>query len=163
VLAGMSTVPISFDPEAIEQLGVSLHDPVTVELSGATVGQVLQKVLSSRGLAAVVENGQVLLTSPADRREKLLKTPYTVSDLTGQQPAAVAELAAVVQKLVAPDSWRATGGRGSIKPQRGALDVVPTGVVHHQILTFCERLRTASGTVGLRVQSGRLLAQRTLP
>jgi hypothetical protein len=145
LLAGLSTLPISFDPEAMQQLGVTLHDPVTVELSSATVGQVLGKVAASRGLAAVVEDGQLLLTSPADRREKLLPKRYTVSDLTGPDPTAVAELAALVEKLVAPDSWRPKGGRGTIEPDHGVLAVVQTAVVHDQILTFCEKLRHARG------------------
>jgi hypothetical protein len=151
LLAGLSSVPISFDPEAMRELGVTLHDPVTVELSEATVGEVLQKVVSSRGLAAVAEGGQMLLTSPAEHREKLWPRAYTVSDLTGQEPAghprsgSVAELAAVVQKLVAPDSWRPNGGRGSIEPDGDALAVVQTSVVHHQVLTFREKLRNARG------------------
>jgi hypothetical protein len=145
LLAGLSTVPISFDPEAMQQLGVTLHDPVTIELSGATVGQILQKVVSSRGLAAVVEEGQMLVTSPPDRREKLWPRRYTVSDLAGDDPTAVAELAAVIGKLVAPDSWRQSGGRGTIEPDGGALAVVQTGVVHDEILTFCEKLRNARG------------------
>lgn len=144
-LAGLSTVPMTFDPEAMQRLGVTVHDPVTVRLSAATVGQVLDGVLSSRGLAAVVEDGQVLLTDPADQREKLWSRKYTVSDLTGEEPAAVAELAALIEKLVAPESWRRSGGRGSIKPDGGALAVVQTGVVHHQILVFCEKLRNARG------------------
>lgn len=145
LLAGISGVPTTFDPEAMQQLGVTLHDPVTVELSGATVGQTLEKVLADRGLAAQIEDGQILLTSPVDRREKLERMQYTVSDLTGQQPAAVAELAALVEKLVAPDSWSPSGGRGSIKPDGGTLDVVQTGAVHHQVLAFCEKLRVARG------------------
>jgi hypothetical protein len=145
LLAGMSTVPITFDPEAMQQLAATLHDPVTVELSEATIGQVLEEVVSSRGLAVVVEDGHVLLTFPADRRERLWPRRYTVSDLTGQDQAAVDELAELVRKLVAPDSWRRSGGRGSIKAEAAALAVVQTGVVHHEILTFCEKLRNARG------------------
>jgi hypothetical protein len=151
LLSGLSTVPISFDPEAMQQLGVSLHDPVTVELSGATVGEILQKLASSRGLAAVVEEGQMLLTSPPDRRERLWPRRYTVSDLTGEDPAgdprsgSVAELAATIQKLVWPDSWQSSGGRGTIESDGAALTVVQTGVVHDEILAFCERLRNARG------------------
>ena len=145
LLAGLSTVPMTFDPEAMRQLDVTLHDPVTVQASGATVGQVLRKVASSRGLAAVVENGQILLTSPPNSREGLVRTPYTVSDLTGRRPAAAADLAALVRKLVAPGSWRPNGGRGTVKPEGDALAVVQTRLVHHQIVTFCEKLRKARG------------------
>ena len=109
------------------------------------MGRVLQTVLSARGLVAVVENGHVLVTSPPDHRETLRQRPYTVSDLTGEDPAAVAELAGLLEKLVAPDSWRSNGGRGTIEPKRDALLVVQTAEIHHPILVFCEKLRNARG------------------
>ncbi len=80
---------------------------------------------------------------PAEYRESLRKIRYTVSDLTGDDKAAAAELASLVRKLVAPESWQAAGGRGSVEPEQGVLVVVQTGEVHQQVLTFCEKLRAA--------------------
>lgn len=145
LLAELSGVPITFDPEALSRLGVTVRDPITVEFSEATIGEVLQQVVGNRGLAAVVEDGQVLVTVQPDGRETLKERPYTVSDLTGSDPAAVAEMASLVEKLVEPDSWRRGGGRGTIAPDGGALRVVQTDAVHYQILVFCEKLRTARG------------------
>lgn len=143
LLSAMSTVPVTFDPEALTHKRVLLHEPVSVELSGASMGRILEAVVSSRGLAAVVENGQVLITSPQEYRQTLQKRRYTVSDLTGSDAAAPAELAALVEKLVAVDTWRAGGGRGTIRPQPGVLMVIQTAAVHEEILVFCEKLRTA--------------------
>ena len=42
--------------------------------------------------------GQVLLTSPAEQREKLRPMRYTVADLTGDEAAATAGLAAAPEK-----------------------------------------------------------------
>ncbi len=145
LLATMGNVPITFDPEAMSLQGATLRDPVTVQLSGATLGRILETVLSSRKLMAVVESGHVVITSPSDRRETLRPRRYTISDLTGEGAAAVGELAALVQELVAPGSWRSKGGRGTIEPQGGAMRVVQTAVVHDQILVFCEKLRNARG------------------
>jgi len=144
-LSAMSTLPITFDADTMVRLGITLHDPVTVELSEANVGRILQEVAARRGLVVVVENGQVLLTSPAAQREKLWHRPYSVSDLTGNAASGMAELAEMVEQLVSPDSWRSNGGRGTIEPQGGSLKVVQTAVVHHQILVFCEKLRNARG------------------
>ncbi len=63
--------------------------------------------------------------------------------MTGDNQAAVAELAALVQRFVAPDSWRSVGGRGSIAPEGGTLKVTQTREVHWQVLVFCEKLRNA--------------------
>ena len=54
-------------------------------------------------------------------RETLRKVRYTVSDLTGDDKAAAAELAALVRKLVAPESWQGRQRPGTIEPDGGAL------------------------------------------
>jgi len=144
VLAGMSTVPIAFDPDALQDLEITLSDPVTVELSGTTVGKALEAIVTRRGLVYVVEGGQVLITSPPEYREKFVSKKYTVSDLA-DTAAATADLAALVQQLVVPESWRANGGRGTIQPDGNALAVVQTEAVHRRVLAFCEKLRTARG------------------
>jgi hypothetical protein len=144
-IAGMSTLPISFDPDALQELGVTLRDPVTVTLTGSTVGKALAAIAASRKLVVVVEEGQVLITSPAAHRESLVRVRYTVSDLTGDDPKQLVELGALVQKLVAPDCWQSNGGRGTLEAAEGALVVTQTGNVHYQLLVFCEKLRTARG------------------
>ena len=96
-----------------------------------------------RGMAVVVDGGQVIVTSPAEYRETLRRVRYTVADLTGEDKAAVAQLAALVRRLVAPESWQSAGGRGTIEPGQGVLVVLQTGDVHQQVLVFCERLRNA--------------------
>ena len=144
-LAAMSTLPVAFDPDALQELGVTLHDPVTIKLADTTVGKALEAIAASCKLACVAETGQVLITSPPEHRESLRRVRYTVSDLTGEDAKAVAELASLAQKLVVPDSWKANGGRGTIEVEPGALIVTQTGNVHYQVLVFCEKLRTARG------------------
>jgi hypothetical protein len=154
LLAGMSSVPVSFDADALAELGVTLGDPVSVELAQATVGKALQAVAASRGLVCVVLGGQVLLTSPAEHRQALGRLRYTVADLTGQDAAAAAELARLVQRFVAPQSWQRFGGQGTIEVQGDVLAIEQTPSVHGQILAFCERLRLARG-MPLRSKQGR--------
>jgi len=145
LLARMSTLPITFDPVALAEMDVSVHDRITVEVTDATVGEILEAVLSRRGLAYVVEGDHVLVTSPEKKRNALRTVRYTVSDLTGPEPAAVAALARLVEELVAPESWRRAGGRGTVEAADGQLEVVQTDPTHHQVLAFCEKLRVARG------------------
>jgi hypothetical protein len=145
LLMGMSTVPISFDPEALQELGVTLRDPISVELSEATVGKALEAIVASRNLAYVVENGHLLITSPAEHRDTFRQVRYTVTDLTGQDAKATAEIANLVQKVVAPDAWQPNGGRGTIEADDRAVAVTQNGSVHYQVLSFCEKLRVARG------------------
>ncbi len=143
LLSAMSTLPITVDPDALLAAGVSPGDRVSVHLADATVGQILDKLLSSRKLSFIAEAGRVLVTMPAEYRETLRPVNYTVSDLTGDDAKATAELAGLIEKFVAPDSWRPNGGRGSIQLDGRALAIVQSGAVHDQIVAFCEKLRTA--------------------
>ena len=122
LLAAVSTLPITLDPDAMRQLGVSPRDPISLRLDSTTIGQALQAVAAKRGLAVTVDNGQVILTLPAEERETLRTVPYTVSDLTGDDKAAVAEFAALVRRFVAPESWREAGGRGTVEPKERSAD-----------------------------------------
>ena len=102
LLAGMSTVPVSFDPDALADLEVTPSDPVNIEIGKTTLGKALGTIVASRGLVCVAANGQVLVTSPAAHRETLVKRDYAVDDLCGAEIGTSEELAAAIQKLVAP-------------------------------------------------------------
>jgi hypothetical protein len=134
---------VTFDPDALEELGVSLHDPITIEAADGSVATLLDKIAASRGMARSVENGQVLLTSTSAYREELRTVPFTVSDLTRGDPRAAAELAALLQRFIAPQSWQSAGGNGTIEADPDTLRITQTGHVHHQIAVFCEKLRVA--------------------
>ena len=144
-LSALSNLPIAIDPDALVAVGASLGDPVRVRLANATIGEILEKILAARKLGFIAEGGRLLVTTPADYRETLRAMHYPVGDLTGGDTKATTELAGLVQKLVAPESWQLNGGRGSIHAEQGDLAVVQTGAVHDQVLAFCEKLRTARG------------------
>jgi hypothetical protein len=145
LVAGLSGLPVTIDPDALDRLGASLRDPITVQLTGSTLEEVLQAIASQRGMAVMAENGQILIISPPDQSEKLRRIRYTVSDLTGDNKAAMDHLAMLVQKLVAPQTWQDRGGQGIIDTDKTALLVTQSGEVHDQILVFCEKLRNARG------------------
>ncbi len=145
LLASLSTAPISFDTDAMRRLGVTPRDPVSVNQAGKNFGEILEYVASSRGLIPLIEDGQVLLTCPADQRETLRQSRYSIGDLTENDPEEVAALAELVRTLVAPDSWQARGGRGTIAPNGNTLGILQTAEVHYRIVVFCEKLRIARG------------------
>jgi hypothetical protein len=142
LLSQIGLVQITFDLETMAQLGVKLDDQVTVKRSGSSLTEILDAILAPLGLTYLVEGNQILVTSPARKKNPLRRMRYTVSDLTGSE-AAAAELADLIVRSVAPESWRASGGRGTIAPDGGAFDVLQTDAVHYELVTFCERLRLA--------------------
>jgi hypothetical protein len=142
-VSGMGNVPVSFDPDAMQELGVTLRDPISADIPKTTVGKILDAIAAQRQMAVVVENGQIVLTSTTSYRQDLRTVNYRVDDLTGSHAQAAADLAALVLRLVAPESWRPGGGTVEISPD--VLRIAQTGQVHYQILVFCEKLRVARG------------------
>ena len=145
LISAMGALPVSFDPDAMEELGVSLRDPISIEVAKTTVGKTLEAIAAKRNMAPVVANGQILLTSTADHREGLRPINFTVKDLTGGDAQTAHDLAALVQRLVVPESWQASGGRGTVEVTPNVLRITQTGHVHYQIIVFCEKLRVARG------------------
>jgi len=145
LLTEVSGVRATFDLDAMAALGVRLADPIRLKTESSTLGQTLQRILAERGLTYVVQDNQLLVTSLAGKQDILRQTPYTVSDLTDGTPDGDAGLARLVVRLVAPETWRAAGGRGTIEAGGGVLRVVQTDAVHAEIIRFCEKLRTARG------------------
>ena len=142
----------------MEELGVSLHDLISIDAPKTTVGKALKAIAARRNMTPVVENGQVVLTSTADHRESLRQISFNVSDLTGGRAQAAADLAALVKRLIVPESWLGSGGRGTIEVAPDALRITQTGRVDAQIIVFCEKLRVARG---LPTKSHFVLTTRT--
>jgi hypothetical protein len=143
LLADISTLPITLDLDALRQSRGSPRDRVSLKLEDATVEEAIGAIVSQQGLAAIVDNGQVIITTSAAFRETPKTVPYTVSDLTGGDKTATAELGRLIQSFVASESWEAAGGHGTIRLSGDGLAVSQTGAVHAQVLVFCEKLRNA--------------------
>lgn len=145
LVSQMSGVPITLDLDALPPTGVTLDDQITIHLSQTTLRAVLESIVASRGLIFTTEQGQILVTSKPKDRGTLTEIRYTVSDLTGQNPVAAAELAGLIGRIVAPDSWKPAGGRGTIQVVGDGFLIVQSAAVQDQVLTFCEKLRIARG------------------
>jgi hypothetical protein len=141
-VGAMCNVAVALDPDAMQELGVAVSDPVSVELSGATAGKALAAVAAARGLVCLPGEGFVLVTSPAAHRETLRSWDHSVSDLA-VTPAAGDELLSFVMQFVAPESWQPAGGRGTLKLEDGKLTMAQTEAVYQRVVFFLEKLRAA--------------------
>jgi hypothetical protein len=126
---------------------VRLADPVTRRWTDATVDEVLKSLFAGRGLAHVVIQDQLWVTLSAARRGALETVRYNVSDLAPSD-AQAKSLADLLRRLVAPESWKPAGGKGTVESSGGALLVGQNALVHAHVLSFCEKLRTARGLRG---------------
>jgi len=157
MVASLSTLPITVDPDSLVQRQVTMEDAIRIEMENATVGTILEAIVGQRGLGVVsggvegggVEGGSggghVIITLPASLREGMRTRPYTLSDLVGEDPDATTELAELALRLVAPLTWEKHGGKGKIEPGNGRIVVTHDESVHDQLIVFFEKLRVARG------------------
>jgi hypothetical protein len=143
LLSELSTIPISIDLDALEQLNRSAATPVAVQLKDKTMAEVLDAALSPLGLGYNLERGLVVVGHAQAETVKQVK--YTVQDLIGDDAAKLGELAALVRQMIAPQSWQQNGGKASMAAGGIQIVVEQTPTVHYKLLVFCEKLRVARG------------------
>lgn len=141
----LTTVPITLEPDGlamVKLLPFSPETPITWKGSATTMGGAIQGALGPLGLETRIEADQLVIgvASP-----QLTTTKLNVKDLTGSDDGRAAELAAMLQAFVAPDSWGDEETQPTITASKDELVVRQ----HRQPLAQCvlliEKLRVARG------------------
>lgn len=140
-VASFSTIPITLDPDALLWLGVTPETPVSAHQKTATVQLLVQGVVESVGLTSQVVGDQLLVTLP---EEGIHRELYAIGDLANSAEQRQV-LATRVTGLVAPDTWQAAGGLGSIAVSDEGLTIQQSTPVQQGVLRFLEKLRVARG------------------
>jgi hypothetical protein len=145
MISDVSTLSITIDPTALLELGIAADTPISVSQANTTVGKALDAALQPLGLGYGIEGSHIIVATRSGSRDAPRRVRYAVSDLTGNDPAALTEFARLIRTLVQPDSWQEAGGNGMIQVAGDALMIEQTGAVHYQVLALCEKLRVARG------------------
>jgi predicted RNA-binding Zn-ribbon protein involved in translation (DUF1610 family) len=145
VISDLSTIPITIQPEALRWRRLTPQSPVSVRQSETTVGDALAAALAPLGLGVVADDGHVVITTAFDRNHSLRELKHPVDDLTGGDAERLDELAGLIERFVAPDTWKSAGGPGSATPSEGGLRIEQSEAVHYRVIVFCESLRAARG------------------
>jgi hypothetical protein len=157
--SSLSAVPISVDPSELLMAGLSPGK--TVSLDAAKIGLVdaLQRVLEPLHLGATVVGSQVVIQR---QDAELVRTvDYPIDDLIGDK-TTVDNFAQWIEQLVAPDTWKSAGGRGTVTASAGLLRVEHSQAVHYQVLFLLERIRLAKGLPLRSRFPARLLSDKPL-
>jgi hypothetical protein len=141
LVSDMADVAVTLDPFEMELAGVMPRQNVGIDAKDVTVERILRDVLAKQRLDLVEHDGQlgIALGGGDTRREVTLD----VADLASTQDAT--PIASLVQRFVAPQSWTAAGGSGSIQVEISNIRIEQSQRVRHEVLIFCERLRVARG------------------
>jgi hypothetical protein len=142
-LSGATKQPIMLDRAALSEAQVSYDTPVTVKLDGVALRTVLKRILSDLGLAYVIKDQSLQITSSVRAKETLITRTYYVGDLLAQTgvfnfafplgnpgnsagfpvgspsngPIVAQQAAQImdsIQASIEPASWQKNGGSGTI-------------------------------------------------
>lgn len=144
-LTNISLIPICYEVELIEVEGIDLSAKVTLQLADTTVGATLDALLKPSGLAAVAQDGFILITT-ADRDEWTSRE-VDLSVLQLDDPAMAERFAEFLQSAFAKASWSSAGGQGTIQVDGVKLTIHQTGPVHALIEQLVGKLAAAKTLV----------------
>lgn len=138
-------IQIQLDIRALDDLGMSSDDPVSVNLRGISLESALDLMLQQLELTYIVDDEVMLITNKDVAAERMETRVYPVfhPDLSLE---ATTEL---LHRTVAPDSWTETGGAGDVAILGNKLIVRQTYAVHREINKLLSQLQrdAATGTV----------------
>ncbi|GIW79422.1 MAG: hypothetical protein KatS3mg105_1229 [Gemmatales bacterium] len=126
--------PILIDKQAMEDAGLTYDTPVSLAAKNVTVRTVLRKILADHGLAYVIKDQAIQVTTAAKARNMMTVRAYYLGDLLGagggpgdpltsiygpgigpiQRMQNVAAIIDLIQTTIDPGSWSSQGGPGSI-------------------------------------------------
>jgi len=92
-----------------------------------------------------VDKTQIEVTKVGSADQELRFTRYFVGDLAGVQTADFDALVELVKQVVAPGSWRGSGGNGQVLVKDLRLYMKQSESAHFEAILLLEKLRVARG------------------
>ncbi len=145
-------IEVQLDIQALEDLGLSPDDTVTVNIRNVSLRSALELMLKQHDLAFLIVDDYLLITNEDECLSRLSVRVYPVGDLLQPEEgrpqssaASVDDLIEVLITTVASDTWAENGGGAAeIRPlQPGLLIISQTQAVHEEIAHLLSALRRA--------------------
>ena len=151
-LAARHHIKVELDKTAMADVGIALDTPVTKNLKGISLRSALQLMLSELKLTYIIQDGELLITTPETADAHLTTLVYPVGELVEVHNAGngifaddFESLIDLITSTVQPTTWDAVGGPGSIVRhsvgKSRALVISQTQEVHDEIAALLETLR----------------------
>ncbi len=126
--------PIILDKTALQEAQVNYDSKVTMDIPRVAARTALRKLLGEFGLAYVIRDQTIEVTSALKAKEMMVTRSYYLGDLAGigqlgglaelrlggiqytqqQMAKQVQQIIDVIQSSIEPSSWRENGGNGTI-------------------------------------------------
>ncbi len=142
------------DAAALKDANISLSQPITIKLEGATLKSALNLILHQAHLGYQVQNHTLVITTPKLKLEPRvypvldLVSPVvlrvTADDLSGNHKGTLEDvLIELIQNTIEPQTWRKMDGPATIEyfKQGKSLVVYQTAENHEQVQELLNALR----------------------
>ncbi len=142
---------IFVDEAALAEHGISLDRPVTMRLNDVSLESALKLLLRPLHLTHVIKDEVLVITTEDLARGEEVMTTYNVSDLVVKKPRTTCSaepseeetLMRLITSTIAPQSWAAKGGSGTVDyfPLTQSLVIRQTPDVQEQVADLLAVLR----------------------
>ncbi len=139
-ISQLSGMPVSVNPEQLLMAGIAPEHQVSFKAKDAGLNFILDQLLEPLHLEYVTRAEQIVVV----RREatKRREINYPVDDFVDAGTSAK-QLAAWIEQMVAPTTWKSAGGEGTLETLTESLRIGQMQRVQYQVLILLERLRLA--------------------
>jgi hypothetical protein len=157
-------LPIQLDVPALEEVGLSADEPVSINIKKVSLKSALRLMLKRLQLTYIIQDEVMIVTSPEEAESQLVVCVYDVRDLVNARNATkeLEQLVGVVTACIATETWAVKGGgEAEIRPLRpGQLVVSQTRPVHDDIADLLAAMRKVSGRPAPVAPAGRMSGGR---
>lgn len=139
-------LPLTIDRRALEEIGLSSDQPVTLVLKDVPLRAVLNLMLKELDLTYMTRDSVVTITTIEASEQQLQNRIYWLEGL-GTPKGDFDSLMSAVQTTIVPDTWEALGGPSTMSPvtsgdgNRPALLISTVYPIHDQIEKLFAALR----------------------
>lgn len=119
------------DEKSLEEQGLTLDEPITLELKSMSLRNTLYHVLEPLQLSYEIDHDVLVIRSKGSIQNQLLRT-YDLS-LILPDNSTVPQLVQVIEQSIAPDAWQVAGGNSTCDVFGSLLVVKAPDSIHEQI------------------------------
>ncbi len=141
-------IPILMDTRALDDVGLTVDQPITIDLTGVSLRSGLTIMLGQIELTWLIDDAGLLITTmeAAEARMETRITP--VADIVKvphpelvQDPYDMKSLIELIKASVEPESWDTVGGPASLERFRGSLVISQVEPTHQRIANLLTAVR----------------------
>ncbi|MGI9470509.1 MAG: hypothetical protein ACR2NZ_03175 [Rubripirellula sp.] len=148
-LSETSGIPIVIDRRALEEIGLSSDEPVSINLSNISFRAVLRLMLRSLDLTYLIDD-EVMQITTIEAAEQNLRGRIYFLEGTGATSEESGDMVKLITSTIVPDTWEQLGGPSTAQPylparnKRPAIVVSTTSDIHDRIAEMFNALRESN-------------------